>query len=75
MLSGPVDSGAKCGMCDFGNGGGVVNNEFDVLMRFYGVDTIEDLVRAQELHIQRLQDAVSRRTINQVLASSPVRIA
>ena len=52
-----------------------MSNEFDVLMRFYGVDTIEDLVRAQELHIQRLQDAVSRKSITQVLASSPVRSA
>ena len=52
-----------------------MSDEFDVLMRFYGVDTIEDLVMAQELHIQRLQDAVSRKSINQVLASSPVRSA
>lgn len=47
--------------------------EFLQLMRFYGVSTMEELVRAQELHIQRLQ--ASRPPINQVLASSPVRSA
>ena len=52
-----------------------MSDEFDVLMRFYGVDTIDDLVRAQGQHIQLLQDAVSRKSITQVLASSPVRSA
>lgn len=52
-----------------------MENEFDQLMRFYGVTTMEDLVRAQEKHILRLQAAAKRPDINQVLASSPVRSA
>ena len=52
-----------------------MENEFDQLMRFYGVQTLEDLVRAQEFHIRRLQESEKRPTINEVLAMSPVRSA
>lgn len=52
-----------------------MENEFDQLMRFYGVSTLEDLVMAQEKHIARLQEANSRKSTAEVLASSPVRSA
>lgn len=50
-----------------------IPEDFKQLMRFYGVDTVEELVRAQENHIVRLQEQAKRPSINQILASSPVR--
>lgn len=50
-----------------------MESEFDQLMRFYGVHTLEDLVRAQEMHIKRLQE--SRPALSEVLAMSPARSA
>lgn len=47
----------------------------DALLKFYSVDSVASLVQAQEDHILRLQDSVARKSINQVLASSPVRSA
>ena len=52
---------------------GEIPEDFKQLMSFYGVDTVEDLVRAQEKHIVRLQEQARRVPINQVLAQSPVR--
>ena len=50
-------------------------DDFSQLMKFYGVNSIEELIKAQELHISRLQENAKRPTINQIMAQSPVRSA
>lgn len=47
----------------------------DVLMSFYGVDTVAGVVSEQEANIVRLQESVARKGFYQTIASSPVRSA
>lgn len=49
------------------------DQNFVQLMEFYGVDSIEKLVSAQELHIRRLQNDRSNKTLRQFLPSTLVR--
>lgn len=48
-------------------------DEFDQIMKFYDVDSVAGLIRAQEDHILRLQESVARKPFTQIIASSPVR--
>ena len=50
-------------------------DEFKQLMNFYRVDSAAELIRAQEGHILRLQESASKKSMTQILASSPVRSA
>ena len=50
-------------------------DEFKQLMKFYGVDSAAELIRAQERHILRLQESSSKKPMAQILAPSPVRSA
>ena len=50
-------------------------DEFDQIMKFYDVDSVSGLIRAQEGHILRLQESAAKKSMTRITVSSPVRSA
>ena len=50
-------------------------DEFDQIMKFYDVDSVSGLIRAQEEHILRLQESAAKKSMTRITVSSPVRSA